>query len=200
MKRAFTLVEILVVLAVGALLLGIGIPAFRKIINKAPLEQGISDVESLCRQARAEAIVKQRAMDVVFNEMDETVVLTTAARVVNAPDPFTGLMVKGTEGATVIDRAVLEEVDLQIVEPELDMDEIRIRFYPNGTSETLAVRVVGDDEAYLLTLDPVTGRTVRVVEACRAERDSGVGFERFPRVEVVPGGDVLGRLPAVDIG
>ncbi|SVE16863.1 uncharacterized protein METZ01_LOCUS469717, partial [marine metagenome] len=29
-----------VVLAVGALLLGIGIPAFRKIINKAPLEQG----------------------------------------------------------------------------------------------------------------------------------------------------------------
>ena len=165
MKRAFTLVEILVVLAVGALLLGIGIPAFRKIINKAPLEQGISDVESLCRQARAEAIVRQRAMDVVLNEAEEIVALTTAARVINAPDPFTGLMIKTTEETQLIDQVFLpvDLVDLQIIEPapdEFTLDEIRIRFYPNGTSETLAVRVVGDDEAYLLTLDPVTGRTM----------------------------------------
>ena len=161
MKRAFTLVEILVVLAVGALLLGIGIPAFRKIINKAPLEQGISDVESLCRQARAEAIVKQRAMDVVLNEAEEIVALTTAARVINAPDPFTGLMIKTTEETQIIDQVALE-VDLQIIEPKADkftLDEIRIRFYPNGTSETLALSVADDDEAYLLTLDPVTGRT-----------------------------------------
>ena len=161
MKRAFTLVELMVVVAVMGLLIGISIPAFRKIMNKAPLEQGISDVESLCRQARAEAIVKQRAMDVVLNETEEIVALTTAARVINAPDPFTGLMIKTTEETRLIDQAFLE-VDLQIIVPapdEFTLDEIRIRFYPNGTSETLALRVAGDDEAYLLTLDPVTGRT-----------------------------------------
>lgn len=164
MKRAFTLVEIMVVVAVMGLLLGISIPAFRKIMNKAPLEQGISDVESLCRQARAEAIVGQQAMDVVFNESEEIVALTAAARVINAPDPFTGLMIKTTEETQLIDQVALE-VDLQIIEPEPDeftLDEIRIRFYPNGTSETLALRVAGDDEAYLLTLDPVTGRTTVV--------------------------------------
>ena len=164
MKRAFTLVEIMVVVAVMGLLIGISIPAFRNIMKKAPLERGISDVESLCRQARAEAIVKQREMDMVFNEMEESVALTTAARVVNAPDPFTGLIIKTTEGATVIDRVVLEEVDLQIVEPVLDMDEIRIRFYPNGTSETLELRVEGDGGGYRLTLDPVTGRTMVINE------------------------------------
>ena len=162
MKRAFTLVEIMVVVAVMGLLIGISIPAFRSIIKKAPLEQGISDVESLCRQARAEAIVRQQAMDVLFNEAEEIVALTTAARVIIAPDPFTGLTVKVTEETQLIDQVALE-VDLQIIEPESDeftVGEIRIRFYPNGTSETLAVRVVGDDEAYLLTLDPVTGRTM----------------------------------------
>ena len=166
MKRAFTLVEIMVVVAVMGLLLGISIPAFRKIMNKAPLEQGISDVESLCRQARAEAIVGQQAMDVVFNESEEIVALTAAARVINAPDPFTGLMIKTTEETQLIDQVALE-VDLQIIEPEPDeftLDEIRIRFYPNGTSETLELRVVGAGEAYRLTLDPVTGRTAVINE------------------------------------
>ena len=166
MKRAFTLVEIMVVVAVMGLLIGISIPAFRKIMNKAPLEQGISDVETLCRQARAEAIVKQRAMDVVLNETEETVALTTAARVINAPDPFTGLIIKITEETQLIDQVFLQ-VDLQIIAPEADeftVDEIRIRFYPNGTSETLELRVVGAGEAYRLTLDPVTGRTAVINE------------------------------------
>jgi len=166
MKRAFTLVEIMVVVAVMGLLIGISIPAFRNIVKKAPLEQGISDVESLCRQARAEAIVKQQAMDVLFNDAEEIVALTTAARVITAPDPFTGLMIKTTEETHLIDQVALE-VDLQIIEPEPDeftVDEIRIRFYPNGTSETLELRVVGNDEAYRLTLDPVTGRTAVINE------------------------------------
>ena len=166
MKRAFTLVEIMVVVAVMGLLIGISIPAFRNITKKAPLEQGISDVESLCRQARAEAIVRQQAVDVLFNEAEEIVALTTAARVIIAPDPFTGLTIKITEETQLIDQVALE-VDLQIIEPEPDeftVDEIRIRFYPNGTSETLELRVVGDGEAYRLTLDPVTGRTAVINE------------------------------------
>ena len=166
MKRAFTLVEIMVVVAVMGLLVAISIPAFLNIFKKAPLEQGISDVETLCRQARAEAILKQQAMDVVFNEAEEIVTLTTAARVVTGPDPFTGLMIKTIEETRLIDRAFLQ-VDLQIIEPEpgeFTQNEIRIRFYPNGTSETLALRVVGDGDAYLLTLDPVTGRTTVINE------------------------------------
>nr|ADI18489.1 hypothetical protein [uncultured Verrucomicrobiales bacterium HF4000_13K17] len=157
------------VVAVMGLLLGISIPAFRNIIKKAPLEQGISDVESLCRQARAEAIVRQQSMDVLFNEAEEIVALTTAARVIIAPDPFTGLMIKTTEETQLIDRIFLpvDSVDLQIIEPKADkftLDEIRIRFYPNGTSETLELRVVGAGEAYRLTLDPVTGRTAVINE------------------------------------
>ena len=108
MKRAFTLVEIMVVVAVMGLLMAISIPAFRNIMKKAPLEQGISDVETLCRQARAEAILKQQAMDVVFNEAEEIVALTTAARVGTGPDPFTGLMIKTIEETRLIVQVTLE--------------------------------------------------------------------------------------------
>ena len=166
MKRAFTLVEILVVVAVLGLVFTLSIPAFKRIINKAPLEQGIGDVVSLCRLAREKAIVKQQAMDVVLNGTEEIVKVTTAARVINASDPTTGLMIKEAEETQLIDQATLQ-VDLEIIEPETDaftLDEIRIRFYPDGTSETLTLRVADDDDAYLLTLDPVTGRARGVNE------------------------------------
>ena len=58
--RAFTIVEVMVVLAIGAVFLGIGIPAFRALMGykeRAPLEQAISDVEDICRKARIEAIL-----------------------------------------------------------------------------------------------------------------------------------------------
>ena len=164
MNRAFTLVEILVVVAVLGLVFALSIPAFKRIINKAPLEQGIGDVGSLCRLAREKAIVKQQAMDVVLNETEEIVKVTTAARVINTSDPTTGLMIKKAEETQLVDQAILL-VDLEIIEPvpdEFTSDEIRIRFYPDGTSETLTLRVADDDDAYLLTLDPVTGRA-RVV-------------------------------------
>ncbi len=70
-------------------------------------------------------------------------------------------MIKTIEETRLIIRVSLE-VDLQIKAPEADeftVDEVRIRFYPNGTSETLALSVGDGGVAYLLTLEPVTGRT-----------------------------------------
>jgi prepilin-type N-terminal cleavage/methylation domain-containing protein len=160
MKRAFTLVEIMVVVAIIAILIGISVPSFRAFLDKEPLEKAIADVEGLCRQARAEAIVNQRPMDVILNDVDDTVALVIAPRVVIKPDEMTGVNTQTTEEAREIDRVDLT-ADLQIIEPEQEEQglDVHIRFYPNGTSEPLEVRVSSGDGAYRLILDPVTGHT-----------------------------------------
>lgn len=160
MNRAFTLVEIMVVVAILGILAGITVPTFKAIMDKAPLEQAISDVEALCRQARAEAIVKERPMDVILNDSQNTVTLSTAARVVNRPDEITGEIARITEEASAVDSVTLE-AELEIFDPVPLMpgDDVRIRFYPNGTAETLDLVVSDGGEGYRLVLDPVTGHT-----------------------------------------
>ena len=158
MKRAFTLVEIMVVVAIIAILVGISVPTIRAYFNQAPLEKAISDLEGLCRTARAEAIVKQRSMLLTLNDGDNSLTLATAPRVVSEPDEVTGELVRTTEEASVLDQVTLD-VELQIIEPQsLELGEdLQIRFYPNGTSHPLEVTITSGGEGYRLVLDPVTG-------------------------------------------
>ena len=165
MKRAFTLVELMVVLAVLGLIIGISIPSFRSFFKKAPLEQAISDVEGMCRQARSDAIINKRTMELVLNDSEESVVLRSAARTVMGVDPETGGEANLVEQGEVLDRVELA-ADLQIIEP-LDEDFVgllELRFYPNGTAEPVDLRVTDGNEAYILSLDPVTGHTTVVNE------------------------------------
>ena len=159
------LVELMVVLAVLGLIIGISIPSFRSFFKKAPLEQAISDVEGMCRQARSDAIINKRTMELVLNDSEESVVLRSAARTVMGVDPETGGEANLVEQGEVLDRVELA-ADLQIIEP-LDEDFVgllELRFYPNGTAEPVDLRVTDGNEAYILSLDPVTGHTTVVNE------------------------------------
>ncbi len=160
MKRAFTLVEIMVVVAILGVLVGITVPAFKAFLDKAPLERAISDIEGMCRLARSEAIMKERPMDVILNDSGNTATLSTAARVVNEQDEVTGEFIRNTKEAETLDSVELE-AELEIIDPVplLAGDDVRIRFYPNGTAETLELIVSEGGEGYRLILDPVTGQT-----------------------------------------
>ena len=165
MKHAFTLVELMVVLAVLGLIIGISIPSFRSFFKKAPLEQAISDVEGMCRQARSDAIINKRTIELVLNDSEDSLILRSAARTVMGVDPETGGEANLVEQGEVLDRVELA-ADLQIIEP-LDEDFVgllELRFYPNGTAEPVDLRVTDGNEAYILSLDPVTGHTTVVNE------------------------------------
>jgi len=165
MKRAFTLVELMVVLAVLGLIIGISIPSFRSFLKKAPLEQAISDVEGMCRQARSDAIINKRTIELVLNDSEDSLILRSAARTVMGVDPETGGEANLVEQGEVLDRVELA-ADLQIIEP-LEEDFVgllELRFYPNGTAEPVDLRVTDGNEAYILSLDPVTGHTTVVNE------------------------------------
>ena len=153
------------VLAVLGLIIGISIPSFRSFLKKAPLEQAISDVEGMCRQARSDAIINKRTIELVLNDSEDSLILRSAARTVMGVDPETGGEANLVEQGEVLDRVELA-ADLQIIEP-LDEDFVgllELRFYPNGTAEPVDLRVTDGNEAYILSLDPVTGHTTVVNE------------------------------------
>ena len=168
MKRAFTLVELMVVVAVMGVIIGISIPSFRSFLKKAPLEQAISDVEGMCRQARSDAIINKRTMELVLNDVEESLILRSAARTVMGVNPETGGEANLVEQGEVLERVELA-VDLQILEPvdEEFVGQLKLRFYPNGTAEPVDLRVTDGGESYILSLDPVTGKPTVVNEDSR---------------------------------
>ena len=164
LNAGFTLVEMMVVVAIMGLLLGLAMLNFRAISQKEPLEQAVSDVEGLCRSARSEAIVKSRPMDLTINSETGQLLLSTAPHAVNTPDSETGMLIAMVEEAVVIDQASLPpDVEMEIIIPEDIMDSetpgvVVIRFYPNGTAEPLQGLIVLPGEGvYTMILDPVTG-------------------------------------------
>ena len=160
--RAFTLVEIMVVIAVMGLLIGIAVPSFKSYRNKAPLEASLGSVEDMCRRARSEAILKKQPMQLTIFQDEGLVQLTTAPRVVGRVDEVTGQWARQTEEAQELESAIMEEdVSLEIVYPD-DFEPgepVVVRFLPNGTAEDLVLIVHGASEAYTLKVDPVTAMT-----------------------------------------
>ena len=155
----------MVVVAVLGVIIGIGFKSFRLFWEKAPLEQAISDVEDMCWQARRDAIYKKRTMELVLNDTEESLILRSAARAVIGVDPDTGGEANLVEQGEVLDSVELT-ADLQIIEPvdEEFLGQLELRFYPNGTAEPVDLRVTDGIEAYILSLDPVTGKTTVVNE------------------------------------
>lgn len=64
--RGFTTIELMFAIAIGALLMLTTIPAVRA-MQKPPLVRGVNDFVEACRQARAQAILGNRAMQVVIH-------------------------------------------------------------------------------------------------------------------------------------
>lgn len=62
----FTTIELMFAIAIGALLMLTAIPAVRS-LQKPPLVRGVNDFVEACRQARAQAILGNRAMQVVIH-------------------------------------------------------------------------------------------------------------------------------------
>jgi prepilin-type N-terminal cleavage/methylation domain-containing protein len=64
--EAFTLIEIMIVVAIIGLLAAMGAPALNKMLQKEGLRKALSDVEDVCFSAREQAIVFNKTTAVVF--------------------------------------------------------------------------------------------------------------------------------------
>lgn len=140
----FTLVELLVVLAIISLLLAFTPAAFNRMMPGLEVQSASRQLAASMRSARSAAI---------RDNAEVTLTLDLEARVYRLDQ-------LGQEQA--IDEAI--EVSMLTARSELEGEQTgRIRFYPDGTSTGGRVTFAGGGAAYDILVDWLTGR-VRILE------------------------------------
>jgi len=152
--RAFTLIELMVVLGIMGIILAMGVPTIYRLFRKEGFRKSVNDVVEVCTTARARAILQQAPVDVVFYPLDRRCVVAGAS----GDDETGSPSAAGSEtSARFSDDTTIEMLDVNLREYK-DADEVRVRFYPNGTSDEMTLILRSDrDEWRKIALEVTTG-------------------------------------------
>lgn len=163
--RAFTLLELLLVLAVVAVLAGFVVPRLGGSLKSQRLDAQVRTVIALARKARALAAAEGRSYQIVFLPSEKSVRLARQRDPLAAPDdaadPEREALATDAEWARPLpfeDEVVLEEV----LGPDgalLDLTaEFTIRFAPDGTADEHELGFRAGDLTQRLLIEPRLGR------------------------------------------
>lgn len=161
-KSGYTLVELLIVMAVIALVAGLGMPFFARSLERAELKSAASEMAALMRMARQEAIARKTAFSAVIDPAQKAAYAIEGR--FNAGDtatPFNGELVK-------IPDAVKAWTPRG--------GPLLLEFSPAGTATACDLAVTSakalsenDENGYRVTLDPLSGRA-RVIRNGATEK------------------------------
>lgn len=142
----FTLIEIMVVVAIMGVILAAGAPTLYKALHKEGFRKSVSDILEVCSSARARAILQGTITEVVFHPHQRTCE-------VQGGSVGGGL----AHTATVDDSARIEMLDVNLTEYK-DAELARVRFFPNGTSDEMTLIMVSDrNEWRKISIEITTG-------------------------------------------
>lgn len=163
--RAFTLVELLVAIAIGLIILGLAVPVLRE-IRRPPITQATKHFLDACQHARARAIMEGRPTQLAIRNAGRELAVELAPNgVLGAANGVSSSSAKdpGYDGPPP---SFLREFPEEILYERIDVNTLSflqssataVRFYPNGTSDQLeAVITWRRTEPRLLTIDMMTG-------------------------------------------
>ncbi len=178
-RRAFTLIEIMVVVAIIGLVAALAFVAVAKGFHRNPIQQATEDIKEACRIARDQAIVHCTVMEVRFSPQDGHIEVGQAPAdvladggITNAPPPSGDQLSRTPEEAEAaakarqpkgfsaqlpFDRLNLEMLDVNFRERK-DDDTARVKFYANGTCDECTIILYFPDtgERRRITLELVT--------------------------------------------
>jgi prepilin-type N-terminal cleavage/methylation domain-containing protein len=176
-RAGFTLIEIMVVVAIMGLILTMGIPSIYQLAKKEGMRRAVSDLKDVLSNARAQAILSGGEVQVKFYPPENRFEVTGGgAR--PAADPLSGEQSptpaplpspNQTTAATLppdISFGMLQVDLLNYRESEWT----RVRFFPNGTSDELRLVLVSErGDVRGIELEPTTGlaRTVSDLQEIR---------------------------------
>ncbi|MEI7732346.1 MAG: prepilin-type N-terminal cleavage/methylation domain-containing protein [Verrucomicrobiota bacterium] len=141
-RRGFTLIEIMIVVAIMALVLGIGIPAMFRAAEKDSLRQVVTDVMDACASTRAQAILTGEPKEMIIHPREHTIVAPGKSDTVTIPDRI------------IIDLMGVNFIELQ------EADEARVRFFPNSTCDEFTIVLRAENnEMRKISLDVITATT-----------------------------------------
>jgi prepilin-type N-terminal cleavage/methylation domain-containing protein len=132
--RAFTLIEIMIVVAIIGLVAAMGIPSMLQMLNKEGMRKAVDDVTKLLTDARAEAILKDETTYVSFRPAD------------NRLDSSIG------KSVTLPDGVAMEAIGINLMDFS-QTEESRVRFFQNGTCDELTLVLHSGTDWRKITLE-----------------------------------------------
>lgn len=163
-QGAFTLLELMMVVAIIGMMMAMGVPAILRTMHQEPLRKAVNDVMNICSHARAQAILHSVTTTVVFHPRSGEVALNSIAGT-NATDRSFELDAserKAVPGAATLnsarfgDEVVIDMLDVNLTEYK-DADEARVRFFPNGTSDEMTLILHSGNQYRKISLEVTTG-------------------------------------------
>ena len=163
-RRAFTLIEIMVVMAIIMVIMATGVPSIVRGLKTDHLSQAVKDTIEGCKTARDRAIFQGIPWAFVLKEDRQFTVepmpgdsgqrtragqvVPSAARV--SESPYSGFP------RTLDEHVRVDKIAVNFVEPEQET-EVRVRFFPNGTADEFTVVYSVDQKQRFIKVDVVTG-------------------------------------------
>lgn len=136
---AFTLIEIMMVVAILGLTLAMGLPSFIRVLRREGMRKAEYEILDGCREARRAAIMGNKVAVLVIHPMDHTLDVPGASEAAQIP------------GDVNIDILGVNFIQLEHA-PEAD-----VHFFPNGTSDEFTILMHSSGGAYeKISLDTVT--------------------------------------------
>ena len=146
---AFTLIEIMLVVAIFGLVLGMSIPSFVRAMHKEPMRKALSGVMDACNAARAQAILQGKTVSVVFHPLEGTFAAESSS--------VAGLKPGATTSGQIGDSVGIEMLDVNLIEFR-EAEVARVRFFPNGTCDEFTLILHSDrNEWRKLSVESTTG-------------------------------------------
>jgi prepilin-type N-terminal cleavage/methylation domain-containing protein len=148
-RTAFTLIEIMLVIAILGLVLGIAVPPLYQAVKKEPMRKALTGVSQACEMARAQAILQGNIVNLNFLPQERTFSVEGGGAVGAHPG--------ASSSGGIADSIIIEMLDVNLNEFR-DQESARVRFFPNGTCDELTLILRSSrNEWYKLTLEPTTG-------------------------------------------
>lgn len=178
--KAFTLFELMVVVALLSIVVSITLPSFLRAVRKTPLRQAMSDLEEACNRARMMAIMEGTPSELVIRAADGMLQVrplreTPPGEEELASNPELTLEPAQSEekpsvpqvqigAAPVIFRLPSTVAFKKLVvnlQDMMDTEEVRVRFFPNSTCDAFTATLLSEDnEERSITLEITTARSI----------------------------------------
>ncbi|MCX6923450.1 MAG: prepilin-type N-terminal cleavage/methylation domain-containing protein [Verrucomicrobia bacterium] len=164
-SRGFTLIEVMIVVAIMGIVMAMSVPLVWKVWRKVPMRAAIKGIVEVCSNARARAIMQGKITEVVFHPRENSLGLSGASsspRAGNEPGkqtpfgdsdaPRSGLSTK------LSGQVIIETLDVNMSGVEFnDAEEVKIRFYPNGISDEMRMILFDGKDRIGIELEITTG-------------------------------------------
>ncbi|MEY4387117.1 MAG: hypothetical protein RLY20_2400 [Verrucomicrobiota bacterium] len=146
--RAFTLIEIMLVIGILALVLAMSVPTIYRGMTKEPMRKTIVGLQDAFEAARAGAILTGQKTSVVFHPLEKTYSVE-GGQTGGKPGAITSGQIPDTFGVEMLD---VNMMDFRLAE------SARVQFHPDGTCDEFTLVVVSPRNEYRkISLEPMTG-------------------------------------------